>query len=613
MHWQPARLVAGAAGQWAYAVKSWEDDGTRQPGSGEQRRCLRQRAAGGRQFLFHPDAYGHASSIEAGVSFDQGATGWAGVFVQAPNGPGAAAFTGNTFALNPGTNQLRLARLAGGAVVASKVLPYDFTVRAHRTYSLTLSSVAGVLRGYVDGHNLISMPATDDAASGYAGLLTEETAAYFDDVHFSALTPAAAQSRQVQTRFFANDAPSGSVRVQAKNLALCAFRWQKRYGLLPWQRTYQSPEPPGNLFGPTDSTARPNASQFWRSEDAANSALLAVDGRFYYFMRGNPDYDGPHGAAALGVLTAPDEAFDGRHFRDLSATAADLDHATLLRGHQDRNAECADGGPRSGRLQVNDEGAVYQNGKILVFAREFRNHIGRYPWFRRLIFGVFDLATQRWDQLEPHLVSWSQMNPDSCQARHWGLDATPDVVSLRDPLTDEYVIFLHHHSASPSPLPGGGLPPPVTSAVSGLRYDGQHVTLHPGYPGRATITKHSQGNSYGERIMFDNGIYYLNVNATSEKLVDDWPDRFELFATLDPYAGPWTGSADNTNPGRPYFARGGRCDPDNGAIWQGTMVKRRGWYYMYYENFHVLHDVNQPYELYDRTQSGSRVGFATAN
>ena len=201
------------------------------------------------------------------------------------------------------------------------------------------------------------------------------------------------------------------------------------------------------------------------------------------------------------------------------------------------------------------------------------------------------------------------MSPDSCYSRHRGLDATPEVVSLRDPVTDEYVIFLYHHSAKPGPL-GDSTP---TTEISGLRYDGRNVTLHPDYPVRNTFTKHNQDNIYGERILFDNGIYYLNVNADSEKLVGDWPDRFELFATLHPYAGPWVGSADNTNPIRPYFARGSRFDPDNGAIWQGTMIKQRGRYYMYYENFHVVKDLETPYEFYDHKHSGSRVGFATGN
>jgi hypothetical protein len=34
---------------------------------------------------------------------------------------------------------------------------------------------------------------------------------------------------------------------------------------------------------------------------------------------------------------------------------------------------------------------------------------------------------------------------------------------------------------------------------------------------------------------------------------------------------------------------------------------------MYYETYHAIADVNQPYEAYDHIQTGSRVGYATAN
>ncbi len=42
------------------------------------------------------------------------------------------------------------------------------------------------------------------------------------------------------------------------------------------------------------------------------------------------------------------------------------------------------------------------------------------------------------------------------------------------------------------------------------------------------------------------------------------------------------------------------------------MFKHRGRYYLYYENFHAVDDVDQPYQSYSNPQAGSRVGFATA-
>lgn len=595
-HWKPATQNAA----WHYSVKNWEDDGSHIGDSGTLRRSLQQSNPKGLHPVFHPDAYGYMSSIEAGVSFDTIADGWVGIFTKSPNGPD---FTGQTFMINPSANQIRLAAFFEGKMNASKVLPYDFTLKTQTTYTLTLTALDGILRGYIDGHNMISMETEGAIQKGFAGLLTENMAAHFDDVHFTALTPSTQESRKIQQRVFSDGTVSGMMP-HYKKLTLNAFRWKKRYGLLPWHRTYKNPEPPGNIFGPTsDGVERPNPSQFWRSEDAANSDILKVDGKMYYFMRGNPDFNGPHGPASIGTLLSTANIYDGIHFQDQNADIKNLNQANLLRGHKDQS-DCPDEVPRHTRFQVNDEGGVYLDGKILVFAREFKNP---FAAFRRLIFGVYDIENQAWDQHVPHTVEWSQMNPDSCYAKITGLNATPEVTALREPGTDAYVIFLYHGRRTIDNV--------STTGIIGLRYDGQNVHLHPDYPAKDSYTKHNEDVIYGERIFFDNGIYYMHVNAGSDKskLKKDWPDRFQLFTSLHPYEGPWTGSAENTNTERPYFSRGDAFDPDNGAIWQGTMFKNKNRYYLYYENFHSIDDVNNPYDHYDATHSGSRVGFATGN
>ena len=63
--------------------------------------------------------------------------------------------------------------------------------------------------------------------------------------------------------------------------------------------------------------------------------------------------------------------------------------------------------------------------------REFRNRVGSTPRFRRLVYGVFDPETRRWDSPEPHPVPWSRMDPDDPTASFEGLDATPDVTTPR--------------------------------------------------------------------------------------------------------------------------------------------------------------------------------------
>jgi len=595
---------------WGYAIKRWEDDGGILGDSGLSRRSLKQRAAQGRHTLYHPDAYGGMSSLEAGVSFEEVADGWAGVFTGSPAAPGEG-FSGHTFTLNPAANSMRLEAVRDGEVVASKVLPYDFTLQAETTYTLTLTATNdGVLRGYLDGHNLISLALTGDATSGqgFAGLLTENTAAHFDDVHFTALTPATAESRLIQQRLFA-DAQMPGATIGYEDLSLSAFRWKKRYGLLPWQRTFRDPQPPGSIFGADDGVERPNPPAFWRSNDSGVSQVLKVDGTIYKVMRGNPHIRGISGVALIGTVIADAATFDGIHFEDQNAGVTDLDEGNLLQGHPDpAPAYAKDTPPRDQRFQVNDQGCSYLNGKILCVAREFRNTRSSYPWFRRLVFGIYDVASQRWETPEVKTVAWSsQTDPADPFSEFAGLDATPEITALRDPQTDDYAIFLYHVWRTEAGVP--------TTGVTGLRLEGEDLVLHDAYPTRSTYTKPDGDAIYGERISYDNGIYYMHYNAGSDpsKLRMDWPDRLHLASSLHPYEGPWTTSADNENPDRPYFARGDEYDLDNAAIWSGYIFKDRNRYYLYYELYHSLRNVNQPYEFYNNLQTGSRVGYATGN
>ncbi|MEJ7738502.1 MAG: hypothetical protein WKF97_13815 [Chitinophagaceae bacterium] len=274
----------------------------------------------------------------------------------------------------------------------------------------------------------------------------------------------------------------------------------------------------------------------------------------------------------------------------------------LLHGHQDKGGECSDAPPRAKRFQVNDEAMVYVNGKILIIAREFRNRQQGYPPFRRLVFGLFDINTYKWSSHEPFTVLWSAMNPDSCNSRFTGINATLEIISLIDPKSGKPVILLFHNEFR-------------NSMITGLSFDGKDLNLHSDYPTRKIFSKRDRDAVYGQRVLFDNGIYYMHVNAGSgsTKLRKDWPDRFQLFTALDPYQSTWTESRENSNKVRPYFTRGEEMDPDNAAIWQGTMFKFRNRYYMYYGNYHSINNRDNAYDLYDEAHSGSRVGYATAN
>ncbi|TDE14274.1 LamG domain-containing protein [Jiangella asiatica] len=597
--WRPAS--GGAA--WSHERKTWEDP-SRTGDAPERATALLQREVAGLHPIHHPDAYGHASSIEAGVSFAAVADGWAGVFVQAsaPEEP----FSGHTFAVNPGRGQLRIARYAAGAPVEAKTLPYDFPTRAATTYELTLTATGdGLLRGFVDGHNLITMRVGDGApASGHAGLFTHDAAAFFDDVHVTALTPARPASRLVQLRLFTTGG-----EVEARGVRLEPFRWHKRRGLPPWQYTRQGeefpgdPELPGNLAGAdTPTPERPIPPAFWRSEDSANSELVTIDGRVVFFMRGNPRVGGRSIGARIGVLETTVDTFDGIHFQDPSAGITDLDDCKLLQGPVDESPEEM---RHQERFQLNDEGCAYVgDGRLLLFAKEFRNKVGDFPSYRRLIYGYYDVRADDWVDGESRYVDWSAMDPGDPEAVFQGIEGTPELVSLRDPDTDDYRVLLYHQATTGDDRRVMG--------ITGLRLAGDGVpVLDPEHPTVHSIGRPSNKVVYSFRVLFDNGIYYLHYAEGPQ--TPDWPDYFVLGAALDPYGGPWIVNEDTNADDATYFRHGERYEPDNAAIWQGTMLKLRGRYYMYYENYHAIGtNLDQQYSNYNHPQAGSRVGYATA-
>lgn len=560
---------------------------------------LVQKNLKGFHVLVHPDAFGISSSIEAGIVFDSSQDGWSGIVTNAD--AYSSAFSGITFSMNPKRNQFRMAVYKQGKITAVKYAAYDFPIKSYQRYTLTLSVYQGILKGFVDGNSVLAMEFNEELKKGCGGLFSENCSAGFDDIHFTALTPAVKNSRVLQTKIFTG-APKNIEQLSYTHFSYNAFRWKKRYGLLPWKRTFKVPEPAGNIFGPDKDVQRPNSAQSWRSEDSANSDIILVDGMMYYSMRGNPDLGGPHGNAAIGMLSIGQSKFDGIHFHDLNADSLMDKKIGLLHGHIDNNEICSDKPPRHNRLQVNDQGMVYIDGKILIMAREFRNRVKDFPKFKRLVFGLFDIQTKRWVSNEPFLVEWSSMDPDNCFDQFKGINATPEIFSIKNPQTDETIILLYYTEFK-------------NSMVIGLRFDGEKLTLHPDYPSKQSFIKADDDRVYGQRIFFDNGIYYMHVNAGSskDKLRYDWPDRFQLLTALDPYSGPWVESSENTNILRPYFTRGNKNDPDNAAIWQGTIFKHRNQYFLYYENYHAVKNIDNPYDLYDNVHSGSRVGFAIGN
>jgi hypothetical protein len=582
--WRPAST--GAA--WSHRRQTWQ----RPDAVGDDPdsvRALFQGAPVGLHPAYHPDAYGHASSIEAGVALDERVDGWAGLFVHSP--VVGSQFTGATFMLNPRLSVLRLARFQDGLIVDQKVLPHDFPMSARTTYEMTLTCAGdGVVRGFVDGSNLISMrsgPAWPDR--GYAGMLTENARAFFDDLHFCALTPATPASRVVRIRTHHYAAGAGVAAVE-----LTPFRWQKRRGLLPWQYTRQLPEPAGNIAGAaTKVPPRPIRSAAWRSEDSANSDLVVVNGRMYYFMRGNPRVDNRPDVARVGVLHADVPAYDGVHFDDPNAVTGNLTGGTII------------GAPVGGpRRQLNAPSTAYVGQRRLLFLGRESGAAAAdadEPAYAAVVFSRYDVTANAWEDEEPRRMAWSDPGQSDVGSAAV-LRGSPEVVSLRDPDSDEYAVVVFQQTGGP------GQAVMATALLTDVA--GGVPTLVAGPPIHTSLARPSGGSIYGFRVLFDNGIYYLHYNEGPQ--VPDWPERFVLASALDPYAGPWLVSPQTEDADSTYFRRGGAREPDNGAIWQGTMVKHRGNYYVYYENYHSAGDVNDAYAHYANPQVGSRVGYATA-
>lgn len=582
------------AAQWSHRRMTWR----RPAATGADPasvRALFQAAAAGLHPITHPDAFGHASSIEAGVAFPDTRDGWAGLFVAsaAPQGP----FSGLTFMLNPEGGLLRLARYEHGRITASKVLPHDFAIAPRTTYELTLTCAGdGIARGFIDGTNVISVRfGVGWPTRGYAGMLTDGSRAFFSNLHFCALTPATPASRVISTQLLRYGEGAAFAA-----LDLVPFRWHKRRGLLPWQYTSKNPELAGNIAGAdTPLPLRPIPAAPWRSEDSANSDLITLDGRVLYFMRGNPRVDGHTAAARIGVLHAAVSSYDAIHFIDLNVATTG---GTVLLSETEASANSASG---PGSLDLNAPSTAYVGaGTLLFFGRESILTEASHTNPGQLVFSRFNAVSEAWEHPKPQYLDWSVPRgsalPDSADRRR--MHGSPELVSLRRPEDDRYQVVVFQQTGSPGKA--------VMAAALLTNVSAGVPTLAPGLPIHTSISRPSGGDIYGFRVMFDNGIYYLHVNDGPQ--VPDWPDRFILAATLDPYAGPWVVSPTSVQADATYFSRGTELEPDNGAIWQGAMFKHWGCYYLYYENYHSIGDVDAQYAYYGNPQAGSRVGFATA-
>lgn len=628
---------------WRHATRGWETGSYRttgnDPATAQSLACTSSR---GLHQIYHPDAYGEVCSIEAAVSFDRVHNGWAGVFVQA-SAPGAAGFDGHTFAINPATGKFRLAKYNDGKVQTSKELDHDFDTPAHKTFELTLTMPDrtdttkhdyDAIRGYIDGINVISMhTGAGSNTLGHSGLFTDDTSAYFDTVHFSALTPESENSRTIAARVFACGTAAGYTDLQ-----LTAFQWHKRRGLPAFQynaTTGTAPEPPGNIAAadpalglPQPPTPIPPA--FWRSQDSANSDLIVVDSRVVYLMRGNstvPAPDKPYGTsygARIGLLDCDVAAFDGIHYTDHGQHATTLEDSDLIQGRPETP------GTQLSAFQDNDPASSYVgDGHVLTFFKE--KHKAGTSTGTQLSYTYYDMTANDWLGHQPgtfqiaQSVHWSYM-PDPGRSGT-NLNGGPAMVTLRDPDDNRYRVVLFYQTkddGDPAKLDM------TTIGVMGFEGAGKPV-LDPEMGRRQAFHRTDvEGESpprshkaiYNYRVLFDNGIYYFHYSDGPR--VPDWPDHTVLVATLRPYDGVWTKYApSDVDPSDAdpsvvdpvgYFTRGGEYAPDNAAIWGATMLKHRGHYYLFYENYHCvdLTHRDQQYYDYDNPQTGSRVGYATA-
>ena len=459
---------------------------------------LHQGSPAGLHPIYHPDAFGQASSVEAGVAFRSISDGWAGLFVQSPGVVGP--FSGVTFMLNPAQGEMRLARYVGGRVAAQKVLPYDFPVTALTTYEMTLTCAGdGIVRGFTDGTNVISMRAGAGwPGDGYAGMLTDNTRADFSNLHFCALTPATAASRVIRTRILRY---GGGAAVA--DLALVPFRWHKRRGLLPWQYTSKDPEPAGNIAGAdTPVPLRPIPSAAWRSEDSANSDLITVDGRVHYFMRGNPRIANHPAKARIGALYADVGAFDGIHFSDPNATSAKDSGGTILESGPSPGVPGKSGGAT---MQLNAPSTAYVgDGRLLFFGRQSSSENAATGTYGELVFSRFDVRTGSWQHDEAQQLTWtrperSTTGGELVQGRV--LRGSPEVVSLRNPDDDSYEAVVFQQTG-----PAGHAEMATAMLVDASAGEPKPA---PGLPVLRSLSRSGGGAMYGFRVMYDNGIYYL--------------------------------------------------------------------------------------------------------
>jgi hypothetical protein len=242
---------------------------------------------------------------------------------------------------------------------------------------------------------------------------------------------------------------------------------------------------------------------------------------------------------------------------------------------------------------LNNPSSAYAGRGLLLF-------LGRESWYRddlqvdASVFARFDVRKAVWVRPVVHETAWSN-GPE-------GLRSSSELVTLRNPQTDEFqAVAIQQRGAPPYAV--------MCQAMIGGVTDGT-PHLVPDLPIHNSLSRRNGEPIYGFRVMFDNGIYYLHYNDGPSGTVPDWPSWFVLTAALDPYTGPWVANPD-TLTGAGYLSRGTPFQPDNAAIWQGCMFKFRGHYYLYYENFHAIGDVDAEYANYDALQVGSRVGYAT--
>jgi hypothetical protein len=297
-------------------------------------------------------------------------------------------------------------------------------------------------------------------------------------------------------------------------------------------------------------------------------------------MRGNPRIDDVPGSARIGMLHKPVTAFDGVHFVDPN------EHTRRIRGGGSLLTGSGIGPIEpSGTHQpdLNSPASAYVgSGMLLFLGRESGTEIGQL--IGETVYAHFDLGTGRWTSPVATPVDWSDDLPLSKRLR-----ATPEIISLRDPVTDGYqAVVFQQVGLDGAAFMGTAM---VDNVLDGV------PRLAPGLPVHASLSRPGRGAIYGFRVMFDNGIYYLHYNDGPQ--VPDWPDHF-------------VANADTAQDDSTYFHRGSPDEPDNGAIWQGTMFKLRGHYYLYYECYHSIGDVDAPYADYGALQAGSRLGFATA-